>query len=81
LVNNDLLTTNNYFNASIFNGLPGVQKFFQQICLWNCLMNKQATQTSLFCPLSLFGSYLDPFQHFSDFFPFNKCSFLGYFGE
>jgi hypothetical protein len=60
LVNGDLLTINNCYNASIFSGLLNVQEFLQQVYPWNCLVNnKQATQTGSFCPLLFFGSHSD----------------------
>jgi hypothetical protein len=81
LVDGDLLTTNNCFNVSILSGLPNVQEFLQQVCPWNYLAySKQATQISLFYPLSFFGSHSNPLKHFLDFFCFNRCSLSGHFG-
>jgi hypothetical protein len=59
LVNGDFLTTNNHLNASMLYGLLGMQKFFQEVWSWYCLVNgKQATQTGSLCPFVL----LDPIQ-------------------
>jgi hypothetical protein len=80
LVNGDIFTTKIYFNAAILDGFPSVQEFFQQICPWNCTMNrKKATKTSPLYSLPLFGSHLDPIQHFLDLFPFSRCLLPNHF--
>ncbi len=39
LINGDFLTINNCLNLSILFRLPSVQKFLQQVCLWNYQTN------------------------------------------
>jgi hypothetical protein len=82
LINGDFLTTNDCSNLSILYGIPSMQKFLQQVWFWNCLMNnKQASKTSSFCPLSLFGFHFNPLKHFWNLFCFNRCLLLNYFGR
>jgi hypothetical protein len=42
---------------------------------------KKLAQTSPFYPLPLFGSHLDPLQHFRDLFSFSRCLLPSHFGK